>query len=322
MGDISIAAAGRLVLRTFPFMLLRAAVYFGIAAAFAVAVGGGAGIGAGLGSLAGPAGRAPGSFWGAAGGFAFIALLLWWLREYLLYLVEIGHAAAMALALDRVPPPPRQGRIAAAMTAVQRRFREAETLSAAERLVRGTLGNMIAAFDTLASLLPPGIEPPRNLSDPALRASFGFVGKAVLARTVRRTARNPYSDLQDSLILLAQNHAVLLRNAALLAAAAHAATFAVFLLSLIPAFELARAYPGGSGLIAVSLAAVFAWCFRRAAIEPFAVAAFLELYWRATGGQEPEPDWDAKLAEISGPYREVKAVAAPAIRGQRRGIVV
>jgi hypothetical protein len=70
MWDFSIQTSARLVLRTLPFMLLRVATYFGIAAAFVVAGGGGAGIGWGVGALAGPSGRLPAAFWGTVAGVA------------------------------------------------------------------------------------------------------------------------------------------------------------------------------------------------------------------------------------------------------------
>src|SRR5688572_22778223 len=98
MWDFSIGTSLSLVLRTYPFMLIRAAVYFGIAAAFVVAAGGGAGIGWATGALAGITGRAPGAFWGAIAGMAVVGLMLWWLREYVLFLVRAGHLAAMVLA--------------------------------------------------------------------------------------------------------------------------------------------------------------------------------------------------------------------------------
>jgi hypothetical protein len=321
MWDVSIAAAGALILRTFPFMLLRAAVYFGIAAAFVVAAGGGAGIGWSIGALAGTQGRVPGAFWGAIGGLALIGLMLWWLREYLLYLVEASHAAAMAIAIDSSPSPGKS-QIPAAMTAVQRRFRDVGVLFSAERFVQGTIGRLVAVLDTLDSMLPAGISVPRNLSDAVLRNALGFVGKVLLARAVRGNAREPWPPLQDALVLLAQNHGILMRNAVFLAAGAFATSIAVFFFALIPAAALAQAYPGGSGLIAILLALVFAWAVKQALIEPVVLAAFLDLYTRVTQNQTAEPDWDTKLVETSEQFREIKARATPPSRGPRRSFVV
>lgn len=322
MWDVSIAGAGAVLTRTLPFLLLRVIVYFGIAAAFSVAAGGGAGIGWGIGAIVGSQGRIPGAFWGAIGGLAFVGVILWWLREYLLYFVEASHAAAMALTLDRTQSGAGPGGLPAAMTALQQRFRDTALLSAADRLVQGTLSRLFAVFDPLASVLPFAPAIPRSLSDVVLKNTLGFVGRVILVHPVKGTDRAPWSSLQAALVLLAQNHEHLLRNAVLLAAAALGLSAAAFFIALIPASGIAQAYPGGSGLITVLLALIFAWAFKRAMIEPAIIAAFLDLYVRTIAGQESEPDWEAKLAETSEDFREIRSRAAPPTRGPRRSMLV
>lgn len=322
MGNVSLAAAGKLILRTYPFILLRVVVYFGIAAAFVVAAGGGAGIGWGIGTIAGSSGRIPGAFWGAIGGFAFVGLILWWLREYLLYFIEASHAAAMVLALDPTASVGGQGTVPAALVALQRRYRDVGVLFSADRLAQGTIARLIAMIDARASLLPSGMSVPRNLSDPVLRNMLGFVGRVALVQAIRGTAREPWPGLRDALVRLAQNHGVLMRNALVLAAAAFGASLAVFFVALLPASVLARTFPGGSALIAILLAAIFAWTVKRALIEPLIVADFLNLYVRVVDGQEPDPAWDARLVEASEAFREIKARAVPPARGPRRSLIV
>jgi hypothetical protein len=248
-------------------------------------------------------------------------LLLWWLREYLLYLVEISHGAAITLALDDVKTPGLQNPIAASMSAVQRKFRDASVLATAERYARSTMDDLLREFAVLPAFVPQAFLPPRHVTSRILPKVLGFVARAVLARTVTGRARNPYSDLRDNLILLAQNQDVLFRNAVLLAAGSSVVCIFVFLLSLVPAFAIVRSFPGGSGLIALPLAGAFAWSFQRALIEPFVAASFLALFRRVALGQSPEAEWDMKLEEISESYGEVKAIAAPAPRNPRRGIV-
>jgi hypothetical protein len=203
MGDFSIGASLALVLRTWPFLLVRAAVYFGIAAAFAVAAGGGAGIGWAIGALGGPAGRVPGAFWGAMAGIAAVALMLRWLREYLLYLVRAGHVAAMMLVLDGERPPAALGLIGQSVALVQRRFRDMATLVAIERLVRGALGHLIALADPAARLLPAGATLSTAPLNSILRRALGCLPDMVLARPLRAAAGNPWRETRDGLLHLA-----------------------------------------------------------------------------------------------------------------------
>lgn len=320
MHDLNILAAGRLVLRTWPLFLMRIAVYLGVAAAFVVAVGGGAGIGLGIGTLLGPSARAPGAFWGATGGFAALAALVWWLREYFLYFVEMAHACALAQSLEPAKGKSVQGPIGSAMTVLQRRFNDVRGLTDAERRVSETVGDLCSDLDPLGQILPSVIAPARGKLIAPQRIMFGFAAKSMLARAVRGKARNAYTDIRDQLILHSQNHEVLLRNAVFLAAVSLSVSTVAFFIALVPASGLIQPYVGGATLIAMLLAFVFAACFRLAVIEPLLIAAFVELSSRTAAGQEPDLGWDERLADISPSYREIKALAAPSIR-TRRGVL-
>jgi hypothetical protein len=120
-------------------------------------------------------------------------------------------------------------------------------------------------------------------------------------------------------VLLAQAHELIIRNALLLAACSYGATLVIFLIALAPASSLAQAYPGGGAPIALLFAAVFSWSAKRALIDPFVVASMVQVYFAAIERQSPNPDWDAKLTEASGHYRELRARGVGS-RGPRRDL--
>lgn len=313
MWDFPIGTGATLVLRTFPFLLIRAAIYFGIAAAFVVSARGGAGIGWTMGALGGLAGRAPGAFWGAIGGLAFVGVILWWLREFLLYLVKAAHIAAMVR--NAKAAPAGFGQVGHALSIVQSRFREAGILLAAEQLVQGTIGTLIEKADVPTFFLPAGLRLPSAPANAILKATLHFLGEVVFARPLGAASKNSWPETRDALTLLAQNQIVLLRQATLIAAAAYGLGFVVFIIALIPASALADAFPGGPGAITILFALIFAWSFKQALIEPFQIALMIEEVSRVTKGQSPDPDWDAHLTEVSADFREIKARAVP--RGTR-----
>ena len=297
------------VLRTLPFLLVRIAAYFGIAAAFVVAAGGGAGIGWALGAIGGPAGRAPGAFWGTVGGLAFIGIIVWWLREYLLFLVEAGHVAAMVR--NPATAPAHFGQIGHALSIVQQRFREVRSLLAAEQLVRGTVSLLVDKADILTALVGPSVSLPPGPANAVLRSALRFMNEVILAWPLRAASRDPWPELRDALILLAQNQNALLRKATILAALAYGIVSIVFVLALIPASALAASFAGAPGAGTLLLAAVFAWSTKRALIDPFLIALMIEEVSRATRGQSPEPEWDTMLTAASPQFREIKVRAAP-----------
>jgi len=309
MLDFAWSEGAARVLRTLPFLAIRVAVYFGIAAAFVVAAGGGAGIGWAIGAIGGLAGRAPGAFWGTVGGLAFIGFILWWLREYLLFLVEAAHVAAMVR--DPASAPSRFGQIGHSLSIVQQRFREMRSLLAAQQLMHGTIGTLIDKADLPASLIGPGLPLPSAPANAILRHALRFMSEVVLARALRSAAKNPWPELRDALVLLAQNQTVLLRKATILAAIAYGLSFFVFLLALMPAAALSASFPGTLGAATLLLAIVFTWTFKQALIEPLMIAQMIEEVSRATRGQSPDTEWDTTLTKVSPQFREIKARAAP-----------
>jgi hypothetical protein len=84
----------------------------------------------------------------------------------------------------------------------------------------------------------------------------------------------------------------------------------------VPASALAQAYPGGTAPIALLFAAIFAWSFKLALIEPLVVASTLQAYFGATERQSPDPEWDAKLTEASEHFRELRVRGLGARRGR------
>lgn len=316
MQDFSTVGIAASVLRTWPFLLLRAIVYFGVAAAFVVAAGGGAGIGLGIGLLAGPAGRVPGVFWGTIGGLAFVGFMLHWLRDYFLFLIDAPHLAALAAA-DGAPGERAPG-IGEAMNMVQKRFREAAMATALERQPQAVLAPVFIDADARPGWLPPHIRIPAAVLRAARRIAASFAARAVLARLLQNPTRNLWAEMRDAIVLLAEHHRRLFQDAMLLAAVGYAAAIIAFAVALIPAASLARAYPDGYALIAILLAAVFAWSIKQALIDPFLTAAFLQAVARATEGFGPDAAWQSRLANASSEFRVIQDRATAGTRTVRR----
>ena len=64
------------------------------------------------------------------------------------------------------------------------------------------------------------------------------------------------------------------------------------------------------------LALVFAWAIKAALVEPFCIAALMEVYFRTIEGQAPDPEWDRRLAEAARQFRELKDRAPGTLGGR------
>jgi hypothetical protein len=87
----------------------------------------------------------------------------------------------------------------------------------------------------------------------------------------------------------------------------------IFLVMLTPMAALFYILPGSIAGWSFVAAIVFAWAFKAAFLEPFAIAALMDVYFRVIEGQVPNPEWDGKLAEASAKFRELKDKAMASV---------
>lgn len=311
MTDFSLATSMTIMRRTGPFLVFRMLVYFGIAVAYVLATGTGAGIGWGVGAFGDADFRAGATFWGGAAGFGFTAAVLYFLREYILYMVKAGHIAVMVEYLDGRALPEGRSQIGYAQEIVRARFGQANVLFGIDQLVRGVIRAITGLVGGLASLLPiPAMAGLMRILRAFLRVAVGLIDEVILAYLIRTRSENPWSDARDALVLYGQNARPLLVNAAVITLVTYALAFVVFLVMLAPAAAVVYFIPGAWSAGGFVFAILFAWAVKAAVLEPFALACLLQAYFRLTDGQAPNPDWVARLDGTSAKFKKL---------GQRAG---
>jgi hypothetical protein len=295
-----------------PFILLRLAVYIGIAFAYLFAVGFGAVVGYGFGHFGSdPDSPAGGAFWGGLVGFGLVSSILYLARQYLLYLVKAAHIAVLVEIYDGEPIPQGQAQISYGTQFVRTHFAEASILFGVDLIVKAVLRVITGTLHSIAAFLPiPGLQAIVRLVNAVLRVSLTYVDEIILAYLIRTRTINPWASAEDALILYAQNYRHILKNAVWLALFMWGITIAIFLVLLAPAAGLAALFPGHFGIWAIALAFVFAWAIKAATIEPFAIAALMQVFFRSIEGQTPDPQWKDRLSMASGRFRELGNRAA------------
>jgi hypothetical protein len=322
MWDFEIGRTLGIVVRTWPFVMLRIVVYFGITVAYIVSTGAGASVGYGVGHIAGDDGPFTFALWGGIFGFGLVSVLFYWLREYILYLVKAGHIAVMVHLIDGTEVPGGQGQIGYAHAVVRERFAEANVLFVLDQLVKGVLRVITGLIGGIAAFLPvPGLQGLVKFVNAVIRMSVTYVDEIILGYNIRSESSAPFETGRQGIVLYAQNAKTMIKNAIWLTVMTWALGLVVFLLTLAPAGAILYAMPGELAGWAFVLAIVFAWAFVSAFIEPFVVAALMQVYFLAIEGQEPDPAWDMRLAETSKHFRELKDHALASVGGSRWGDV-
>jgi hypothetical protein len=314
MWDFSVRLALGMMARTAPFVLFRMAVYFAVAVAYVLMTGVGAGVGWGLGGFGDEGFRAGATFWGGFAGFGITGAVMYFLREYLLYVVKAGHIAVLIELMDDRPLPAGRAQISHARKEVTARFGQASALFAVDQLIKGVLKAITGLLRGMMSILPiPGARQIVNIVQMFLRVAVGFIDEVILAYAMRTGSRNAWASAREGLVLYGQNYKVMLRNAAWLALIVYGMSFVVFLVMLAPAGLAVYLIPGAWSAGAMVFALLFAWSVKVALLEPFAIACMMQVYFRTIEGQTPDPAWESRLDSLSGKFRDLtqKAGAAP-----------
>jgi hypothetical protein len=317
MWDFSVGQALSLMARTAPFLVFRIVVYFGVTVALILATGMGAGVGWSVGMLGDEGFRANTTFYGGLFGFGGVAGVVYFLRDYLLYLVKAGHIAVMVELMQGGQVPGGRGQIEHAAAVVKERFGQASALFALDQIIKGVVGAITGLVQGLLSLLPiPGLDRIMGAVRAYLRLAVGLVDEVILAHAIRTRADNPWKSAQEALVLYAQNARPMLVNAAWLTLIVWLLAFVVFLLMLAPAAAVVWLVPGGWSAGGFVFAVVFAWAVKVALIEPFALACLLQVFFKVTEGQTPNPEWQEKLARVSDKFRSMGQKAATWMAGR------
>ena len=312
MWDFSFGRGIGLMVQTLPFVLLRMAVYFGAALAYVLVTGTGASIGWGVGALGDDGFRASATFFGGVTGFGIVLIVMYWLREYILYMVKAGHIAVMVELIDGRPMPEGRSQIGHAQAMVRQRFAEASTLFAVDQLIKGVLRAITGMVRGLFTLLPiPGARQLVTILRAFLRVAVGFIDEVILAYGLRTRATDPWESARTALVLYAQNYKPMLKNAAWITFFVYGLMVLLFLVKLAPAALITNLYPASMSAMGVVIAFILAWSVKQAVLEPLAVACLLQAYFRTIEGQQPNPEWDAKLQDMSGSFTKLKDRAMP-----------
>ena len=270
MWDFSIGRTIGILLQTLPFILLRMAIYFGITLAFILATGTGAGIGYGVGNLS----EDPGGFAVGGGfiGFGLVAGAVYWAREWLLYMVKAAHIAVIVKLIDNAPLPAGQSQVAYGREVVTARFGVANTLFVLDQLIKGVLRVITGLIGGFAAFLPiPGLQGIAKFVNAVVRMSLTYVDEIILGYNIRTNSTNAWDSSRHGLVLYAQNGLKMVKNAVWLSVFLWILAIVVFLLALSPAAAILYFFPGNIAGYAFVIALVFAWAFKAAVLEPFAI---------------------------------------------------
>jgi hypothetical protein len=212
---------------------------------------------------------------------------------------------------DNKPIPGGQNQIAYGANFVKTHFAESSVLFGVDQLIKGVLNSLFGTINFFTAFLPiPALQQLIRLAEAFIRMSLTYVDEIILAYLIRTQTRNPWSTARDGLILFAQNYMHFLKNAVWLSVFMWGLTLVLFLVLLAPVGALVAIFHSGITFWGFALALVFAVAVKKAIMEPIAIAALMQVYFKEIEGQVPNPEWSARLDQISKKFRDLAQKAS------------
>jgi len=308
--DFKLGQVIGLMAKTMPFLVFRFLIYFAITLTYVLITGVGAGIGWGVGRIAteDPAGF---SLWGGIFGFGLVSVVAYFLREYLLYMVKAGHIAVLVELMEGKELPQGRGQIDHAQKIVRERFTESSVLFGVDQIIKAVLKAFNRVFFSIANFIPiPGLQAIAGFLNTIVTLSLTYLDEVILAYNIKTRSDNPWQSSRTALVLYAQNYKAFLKNAFFLAFVIWGLTFLVFLIILGPVLAIVSFIPAVAGPLTLIIALVMAWGIKQAVIEPIAMTALMQVFFKVTEGQQANPEWEGKLDGVSKKFGEIKTKAA------------
>ncbi|TDR17474.1 hypothetical protein [Marinicella litoralis] len=304
MVDFKFGQVMSILWKTKEFVLFRFLIYMGITLAYIIGTGGGGGIGYMLGSVGD--GKEAGLFYGMVGGFTLVSGVLYYVREYILYLVKAGHIAVIVKHLDGEPMPEGKGQIKYAQEVVKERFKESSVLFGVDQLIKGVLKTFNRIFSGVMSFLPIIPQPVVSFINGVVNMSLTYVDEVILAYYIRNNSKNPWEDSRKALVLYAQNYKTFLKNALFLTVITWILSLLVLIIVFAPLAAILSVVGYEGNVWVLILAIVTAWGIKSALIDPIAMTALMQAFFKVTEGQVPNPEWEAKLEKGSKKFVALK----------------
>ena len=297
MKDFRIVDSLKLLIKTLPFVGLRTAVYFGCTIIWIAAVVGGVYLGQTL--IPNPF---IGGWVGLAVGASVAGAITYFMREYFLYLAKAGHIAVLVELMDGRGLPAGQGQLSYAKDRVAESFSQASVFFAVDQVIKSVLRVVNGLLVGFGSFLP-GMDGVASFAGRVIKMSLTYADEVILGLTFRTRSRDPWRTSRDGIVLYAQSYKAILKSAMFLAVIKYIITFVVFLLCTGPAYGLVAVLPGSSQFYGLITAIILAFSFKKAIVDPFCMIALMQVYFKAIQGQEPNPEWQAKLESASDKFR-------------------
>jgi len=247
-----------------------------------------------------------------AGGFGIVK----WVTRYYFYLLKAAHAAVMTEII--LHGEVQEGsQIEYGKEQVTSRFKDTSIMFAIDQVLDGVVKGFNRTFTNVTDFLPlPGMDSLQAFARRVSRFATTYIDEAILTRAYAEDEPNVWAVAKDGVILYAQCWKPILANAVALTLISYVEFFVFLIVLGLPAVAVGLLIPSLQLPLGIAVL-VGAWMLKLAVADAYSLAATLLAYHRSTEGMEPDPEWQARLEEVSDQFQKLKEKAAETVSEYR-----
>ena len=227
-------------------------------------------------------------------------------QRYFLYMIKAGNVAVITELIHTGNIPEGKGQIEFGKDKVAKQFVNVNIMFMIDAFVDAIVRALNRIVFKVTSFIPmPGIEHVQKILQAIANFSVGYIDESILSYSFYQRNDNVWASAKDGVILYAQNWKSILKTSAVLAALSYGVALAFFIMLLPPTYGLAALMPGLKDFFLFG-ALITALFLRAVLVEALVMPTMISAYHHAIKGQVPNPEWDAKLTQVSNKFSEMK----------------
>lgn len=240
------------------------------------------------------------------GGIGLYGVIVYYVREYVLYLIKAAHIAVITELVKQGTIPEGKSQVEYGKKIVRERVKDVSILFGVDQLVKAILKALNRTVVAIADWIPlPGLDKFANAVMFVINLSVTYIDEAILSYSLSKGAANPWETAKEGIVLYAQTYKQILKSALVLGVIGLAWYFVILLVLMIPGSALGAAFPATKFITGLSILIV-AYLLKLALYNPLALCTIISAYHRAIEGQVPDPQWEDRLDRVSSKFRVLK----------------
>lgn len=244
-----------------------------------------------------------------------------WLRNYVLYVLKLGHVAVLTKLITDGNVPSGKGQIEYGKEIVATRLGEITTLFVLDALITGVVRAFNTTLEWLSNLIPiPGLNNIVQVINAIIRNATTFIDETIFSYNLARADENIWRSSADGLVYYGQNVKPVLKTAVWSLLIEYALIVVLFIICLTPAAFIGYMLPSAVAGFAWVFAIIIAASIRSAVLHPIFLTMVMLTFHLNARGQSIDKSVADKLSSVSGKFQELTEKAKNWIHGSSQKI--